>query len=158
MASEWVEVADNAVKIGLGSALTILGGYLTLKLTQRHELKKESVALELKETAKKTERYVEFLSLSQSLMQTYLYTQCSADGDDYVRYLRIHNEISVTSNNEIRHAAFETQLAVSQFITFNKGGNIELIDAFRDEGRNQVSAFQALANAELSQDRQERLR
>lgn len=26
MATEWVDVADNAVKIGLGSLLTILGG------------------------------------------------------------------------------------------------------------------------------------
>ncbi|MCQ6617938.1 hypothetical protein NO376_24895 [Escherichia coli] len=43
MATEWVDVADNAVKIGLGSLLTILGGgWLTLKLTQKHELKKRS--------------------------------------------------------------------------------------------------------------------
>lgn len=42
MATEWVDVADNAVKIGLGSLLTILGGWLTLKLTQKHELKKEA--------------------------------------------------------------------------------------------------------------------
>ncbi|MGU3851197.1 hypothetical protein ACVZDH_26360 (plasmid) [Escherichia coli] len=41
MATEWVDVADNAVKIGLGSLLTILGGWLTLKLTQKHELKKK---------------------------------------------------------------------------------------------------------------------
>ncbi len=43
MATEWVDVADNAVKIGLGSLLTILGGWLTLKLTQKHELKKEAL-------------------------------------------------------------------------------------------------------------------
>lgn len=41
MATAWVDVADNAVKIGLGSLLTILGG-VTLKLTQKHELKKEA--------------------------------------------------------------------------------------------------------------------
>lgn len=33
MATEWVDVADNAVKIGLGSLLTILGGWLTLVMT-----------------------------------------------------------------------------------------------------------------------------
>lgn len=37
---EWVEVVDNAVKIGLGSLITLLGGGLTLRLTQQHELKK----------------------------------------------------------------------------------------------------------------------
>ena len=45
MATEWVDVADNAVKIGLGSVLTILGGYLTLKLSQRHELRKARIQL-----------------------------------------------------------------------------------------------------------------
>ncbi len=29
MATAWVDVADNAVKIGLGSLLTILGGILS---------------------------------------------------------------------------------------------------------------------------------
>ncbi|MGI5556169.1 hypothetical protein ACRYKO_25130 [Escherichia coli] len=69
MATEWVDVADNAVKIGLGSLLTILGGWLTLKLTQKHELKKEAAVQGLKDKEIKTKRYVEFLALSQSLMQ-----------------------------------------------------------------------------------------
>lgn len=66
MATAWVDVADNAVKIGLGSLLTILGG--ALKLTQKHELKKEAAVQELKDKEIKTKRYVEFLVLSQSLM------------------------------------------------------------------------------------------
>ncbi|BBQ70749.1 TPA: hypothetical protein ACN7S9_004214 [Klebsiella pneumoniae] len=67
MATAWVDVADNAVKIGLGSLLTILGG-VTLKLTQKHELKKEAAVQRLKDKEIKTKRYVEFLVLSQSLM------------------------------------------------------------------------------------------
>ncbi|MEJ3259164.1 hypothetical protein WDK64_20095 [Escherichia coli] len=54
MATEWVDVADNAVKIGLGSLLTILGGWLTLKLTQKHELKKEAAVQGLKDKEIKT--------------------------------------------------------------------------------------------------------
>lgn len=59
MATAWVDVADNAVKIGLGSLLTILGG-VTLKLTQKHELKKEAAVQGLKDKEIKTKRYVEF--------------------------------------------------------------------------------------------------
>uniref|UniRef100_UPI00215663E6 hypothetical protein n=1 Tax=Escherichia coli TaxID=562 RepID=UPI00215663E6 len=81
MATEWVDVADNAVKIGLGSLLTILGGWLTLKLTQKHELKKEAAVQGLKDKEIKTKRYVEFLALSQSLMQKYLYEQCGNDSN-----------------------------------------------------------------------------
>lgn len=49
MVTAWVDVADNAVKIGLGSLLTILGGGVTLKLTQKHELKKEAAVQGLKD-------------------------------------------------------------------------------------------------------------
>lgn len=97
MAVEWVEVADSAVKIGLGALITIAGGWITLKLTHRHEIRKEAAAQRLKDKEKKAERYVEFLTLSQSLMQTYLYVQCEASNDDYLAYLRIHNEITITS-------------------------------------------------------------
>lgn len=55
MATEWVDVADNAVKIGLGSLLTILGGWLTLKLTQKHELKKEAAVQGLKDKGNKNQ-------------------------------------------------------------------------------------------------------
>ncbi|MHD0335600.1 hypothetical protein ACYY4Z_27250 (plasmid) [Escherichia coli] len=40
MATEWVDVADNAVKIGLGALITIVGGWITLKLTHCHEIRK----------------------------------------------------------------------------------------------------------------------
>ena len=45
MATEWVDVADNAVKIGLGALITIVGGWSTLKLTHRHEIRIQAVAL-----------------------------------------------------------------------------------------------------------------
>ena len=149
MATEWVDVADNAVKIGLGSLLTILGGWLTLNLTQKHELKKEAAVQGLKDKEIKTKRYVEFLALSQSLMQKYLYEQCEANNDDYLAYLRIHNEITITSSLAIRKAAFKLQLDVSTFIFYNKIHDTELINALRDEARNSVSIFQAIVNEEI---------
>jgi hypothetical protein len=140
MAVEWTDVADNAVKIGLGSLITFLGGYLTLKLTQRHESRKERAALHLKEIDIRTGRYIDFLSMSQSLMQTYLFKDCRGDSDDYINYMRIHNEISVTSTDDIRTAAFHAQYAVSLFVTQNKEGD-------------KVALFQGLANAELRKER-----
>lgn len=52
MAVEWVEVADSAVKIGLGALITIAGGWITLKLTHRHEIRKEAAAQRLKDKEK----------------------------------------------------------------------------------------------------------
>lgn len=145
MATEWVDVADNAVKIGLGSLLTILGGWLT----QKHELNKEAAVQRLKDKEIKTERYVEFLALSQSLMQTYLYVQCEASNDDHLTYLRIHNKITITSGLAIRKAAFKPQFNVSTFIFYNKTHDIELINTMRDEARNSVSIFQTIVNEEI---------
>ncbi|MFH2379568.1 peptidase M14 [Hafnia paralvei] len=149
MAVEWMDVADNAVKIGLGSLLTIFGGWMTLKLTHQNEIRKEAAVQQVRNTNKKIERYIQFLSMSQSLMQTYLFKECEGSSDDYLRYLRIHNEITITSSESIRIAAFELQHAVSKFIFQNKAGDIELIDALRDHGRDSVSKFQFLVNEEL---------
>lgn len=146
----WVEVADDAIKIGLGSLITLLGGYLTLRLTQRHEFRKEQTALRIKEIELKTERYIDFLAMSQSLMQTYLYTECNGHSEDYLNYMRKHNEISITSDNEIRLSAFKLQSAVSYFIFQNKQGEKELIDTLRVKGRNELSIFQAIVSEELS--------
>ncbi|AYN25663.1 peptidase M14 (plasmid) [Buttiauxella sp. 3AFRM03] len=149
MAVEWVDVADNAVKIGLGSFIALLGGGLTLKLTQQHELKKDTTTQELKEKEKKTERYIKFLALSQSLMQTYLYKQCEANDEGYLEYLRIHNEITITSSLVIRKAAFKLQYDVSTYILYNKDNDPDLIENLREVSRDSVSMFQAIVNEEL---------
>ncbi|WP_338628844.1 hypothetical protein [Enterobacter sp. JJBC] len=61
MAVEWVEVADSAVKIGLGALITIAGGWITLKLTHRHEIRKEAAAQRLKDKEKKQNGMWNFL-------------------------------------------------------------------------------------------------
>lgn len=53
MATEWVDVADNAVKIGLGALITIVGGWITLKLTHCHEIRKDAIAQRLRDIDKK---------------------------------------------------------------------------------------------------------
>lgn len=151
MALTWIDVTDNAVKIGLGSLIALASSWLTLKLSQNHENKKQIFSQINKDIDDKTKRYVDFLTTSQSLMQKYLFTQCNGSSDDYLDYLRLHNEISITSDEFIRVHAFKLQSAVSSFILYNKSGDIELIDKLRDNGRNEVSKFQYIAFTELEQ-------
>lgn len=151
MAVEWVDVADSAVKIGLGALITIVGGWITLKLTHRHEIRKEAVAQRLRDIDKKTERYIDFLSSSQLLMQKYLYDSCDPGGEDYTDYMRLHNCVSLTSSSELRVYAFDTQAKVSQFILLRKPS--DLIDSYRDAARNSVSVLQGVVSAELLQDK-----
>ncbi|WP_237729475.1 peptidase M14 [Lelliottia amnigena] len=151
MASTWIDVTDNAVKIGLGSLIALASSWLTLKITQIHETKKQTLDQIIKDIDEKTKRYVDFLTTSQSLMQLYLYTQCDGRSDDYLNYLRLHNEISITSDDLIRKHAFKVQHAVSSFILYNKNSDIELINKLRDNGRDEASNFQYLAFVELEQ-------
>ncbi|MDW3779717.1 peptidase M14 [Kluyvera cryocrescens] len=153
MALEWVDVADSAVKIGLGALITIVGGLITLKLTHRHEIRKEAVAQGLRDIDKKTDRYIDFLSSSQLLMQKYLYESCDPGGEDYTNYMRLHNIVSLTSSSELRVYAFDTQAKVSQFILLRKPNEIEVIDSCRDAARNAVSMLQGAVSAELLQDK-----
>ncbi|CAI1908562.1 peptidase M14 [Serratia proteamaculans] len=156
MAVTWIDVIDNAVKIGLGSLIALLSGWLTLKLTQHHEIKREAKALLTEEMSIKTNRYIEFLTMSHSLMQTYLFTQCSGSSGDYLKYLRIHNEITITSDDEIRLAAFELQSAVSSFIVYNKSGERELVNSLRKLGTDKAAIFQYMAYAELLKMKEDR--
>ncbi|EAW0897579.1 peptidase M14 [Salmonella enterica subsp. enterica serovar Abaetetuba] len=151
MALEWVDVADSAVKIGLGALITIVGGWITLKLTHRHEIRKEAVAQRLRDIDKKTDRYIDFLSSSQLLMQKYLYESCDPGGEDYTDYMRLHNIVSLTSSSELRVYAFDTQAKVSQFILLRKPS--DLIDSYRNAARDSVSMLQGVVSAELLQDK-----
>ncbi|MGS4679595.1 peptidase M14 [Enterobacter soli] len=151
MATTWIDVTDNAVKIGLGSLIALASSWVTLKLTQNHENKKQALAQINKDIEEKTKRYVDFLTASQSLMQKYLLTQCNGSSDDYLDYLRLHNEISITSDDLIRIHAFKVQDAVSTFIVYNKSAEFELIKELRNNGRNEASKFQYLAFVELEE-------
>ncbi|HAS1025735.1 peptidase M14 [Enterobacter hormaechei] len=154
MATTWIDVADNAVKIGLGSLIALVSSWLTLKISQNHEIKKDALAQLNKDIDEKTKRYVEFLTSSQSLMQKYLFSQCSGGSDDYINYLRLHNELSITSNELIRIHAFQVQLAVSSFILQNKNSEMELITKLRNNGREEATKFQYLAFSELEELKQ----
>ncbi|WP_283602629.1 peptidase M14 [Serratia proteamaculans] len=151
MAVEWVEVTDNAVKIGLGSLITILGGWLTLRLTQQHEIKKNVLELRLKEIDKKIERYINFLSTTQLLMQRYLYESCDPRSEDYAEYMRLHNIVTITSTPEIRLLAFDTQSKVSQFILVRKPN--EDIDIYRNAARDAFALLQGMMSAEILQEK-----
>ncbi|HCP4058693.1 TPA: peptidase M14 [Escherichia coli] len=153
MATEWVNVADNAVKIGLGALITIVGGWITLKLTHCHEIRKDAIAQRLRDIDKKTDHYIDFLSSSQTLMQKYLYESCDPGSEDYTNYMRLHNIVSLTSSPELRIYAFDTQSKVSQFILLRKPNEPEVIDSCRNAARNAVSVLQGAVSAELLQDK-----
>lgn len=110
-----------------------------------------AAARRLEDLEKKTERYIEFLSYSQMLMQKYLYVSCAPDSDDYINYMRLHNIVSIISTQEIRLLFFDTQSKVSQFILVRKPN--EDIDIYRNGAREAFALLQGTVSAEILKDK-----
>ncbi|EIY5092243.1 peptidase M14 [Klebsiella quasipneumoniae] len=145
-----LEVIDSALKIGLGSLITAVSGYIILLLTQKHEIAKEEKTTAYKLNEHKKWLYVELLTQSQILVQTYYDNASNGKGEDYLNYLRIYNEVQIVTNNEIRHAAFELLTAVQQFIVIRKEGQERnLLLEMRKRIDKAIAFFQCVANKDL---------
>jgi len=147
----WINVADTAVKIGFGALITAVSGYLVLVKTQNHETKKEEKIHFYKLQDEKKVKYVEFLSQSQELKQSYLYTACSRNSEDYKKYLRAYNEIQIISEDAIRVAANNLVSAVSDSIFLNKDLQKETLErSIFHLANEKIGLFQKIAQAEVT--------
>uniref|UniRef100_UPI000B35A4F2 hypothetical protein n=1 Tax=Thaumasiovibrio occultus TaxID=1891184 RepID=UPI000B35A4F2 len=121
----WVNVADSAIKIGLGALITAVSGFVVLYKTQSHEKAKEESALFYKQQDERKSKYVEFLSASQSLIYQHLFSVCSCDTEEYLGYLRKFNEVQVIAPNDIQIEAYKLFDSVNNFISLSKENGIE---------------------------------
>lgn len=148
----WINVADTAVKIGLGALISALATYLALIKNQLHEEQKEARAQFYKLQEEKKCKYVELLVQSQELIQAHLYASCAPDSESYKKYLRAFNEVQIISSDSIRLAAFNLVSDVQAFIFLNKNQQeIDLIDKMAVSAREKVSIFQKVAQDEVTQ-------
>ncbi|MEQ6889109.1 hypothetical protein ABE957_10535 [Halomonas sp. CS7] len=147
----WISIADTAVKIGFGATISALSGYFVLVKKQGHEDRKEQRKYFHMLQEEKKSKYVEFLSLSQELIQNYLYDSCSPAADDYKRYLRIFNEVQIISSDAIRVTAFEAMHAVQSFILLRKNQQEHrLLEEMVKDARKKISKLQKVAQKEVT--------
>jgi len=147
----WVNVADTAIKIGLGSLIASVSGYLILSKNQSYEEQKEKRAQFFKQQEEKKIRYIEFLSQSQGLVQSHLFASCMADTDEYKSYLHTFNEVQIISPDEVRLAAYNLLSAVNEFIVINKNGlEVDLGKKLRQSVDDRLGFFQKIAQIEVT--------
>ena len=147
----WINIADTAVKIGLGALISALAAYLTFIKSQSHEDKKEARIHFYKLQDEKKSKYVELLTQSQELIQSHLYSSSSPDSEDYKKYLRAFNDVQIISSDPIRLAAFNLVSDVQAFIFLNKNQQeLELVDKMVASAREKVSIFQKAAQEEVT--------
>lgn len=145
-----LDVLDTAIKIGLGSLITAISALTVLKKTQSHEERKELKDHYYKTQKERKIKYIELLSQSQSLVQGYLKSPCSCQGDDYRNYLSIYNEVQIISPDHIRIASFELLTAVNQFIVFDHSREFELSIKMRKAVNDYVGKLQKLAQEDVT--------
>jgi 5'-deoxynucleotidase YfbR-like HD superfamily hydrolase len=147
----WLNVADTAVKIGLGALISAASGYVVLRKSQSYEESKEVKNRFYKLQEEKKPKYVEFLAQSQELIQSNLFKSTSPDSDEYKLYLRAFNEVQIISNDEIRVCAFNLMSDVGSFVFLRKNEQeIELVDSLVKAAREKVSIFQKAAQLEVT--------
>jgi hypothetical protein len=147
----WINVADTAVKIGFGAIVSGVSAYYILVKTQTNETKKEEKIHFYKFQDEKKSKYVEFVSQSQELIQSYLYTDCARDSEYYKKYLRAYNEIQIISDDAIRIAANNLVLGVSDSIFLNKNNPSPTAESSIFKAANErLSLFQKIAQAEVT--------
>ena len=118
----WIEVADTAIKIGLGALITAVSGYLILLHSQSVEEEADRRNRFYKLQEEKKIKYVDFLSKSQALVQSYVSSSCDCDTDEYKNYLRAFNEVQILSSDHIRLQSHKLLMSVNEFIVTNKNG------------------------------------
>jgi hypothetical protein len=153
---DWVNVADTAVKIGLGVLISAISGIYVLKKTQEHETEKELRANFYKRQEDKKVKYVEFSSISHKLTYDHFLFSCSFDSDDYKSFLMLYNEVIIISPKKLQPFAHQLFDCINQYIGFNKESNTEERDDLILKLRNNVNktliAFQDQANIEVTSE------
>lgn len=151
MSQSWIEIIDTALKIGLGSLIAAISGYLVLKKTQDHENRIGLRSHFYQQKEEKKSKYVDFLSQSQGLVQSYLIRACGCDTEEYKNYLRTFNEVQIISSDEVRLPAFNLLSAVNEFIVIEKNGTDRDLDkALRRNVDEKMGVFQKAAQIEVT--------
>lgn len=151
MASSWIEVADTAIKIGLGSLITALSGYLIIYTTHKHEVKKDQKHNFYALQKERKIVYVNFLALSHALVQKHLMTSSTCDTEEYNEYLRCYSEVQIISPDEMRLAAHKVLSSVNEFIVSNKTNpEYDLIKKMRKAVNDNSGYFEKLAQLDVT--------
>ena len=120
MDASWINVVDTAVKIGLGSLLTAISGYFALKLNHEHENKNKLESLFYNRQDERKIKYVDYMTIAQNLVQTYLNTSCNCSTDDYKDFLRAYTDVQILAPDDVKMGAYKVHCAVNEFIVLNK--------------------------------------
>ena len=152
----WINLADTAIKIGLGALITGISGYLVIRKNHDFETYKIKTELAVKNVEDKKLKFIEFLAQSQSLVQNYMYETYDPKGDDFKSFLRVYNEIQVVSSSMVRHAAYELHIAVYEFIQRNKNHDgteteIAVLKELKDNVNNKLGIFQGIVNQQITE-------
>jgi len=149
----WINVVDSAVKIGLGAIISAASGYVIFVKTKSYEEEKEAKARFYLLQDEKKSKYVEFLSQSQELIQSHLFTASKPDSEGYKGYMRTFNQVQIISNDDIRLAAYNVMSDVTAFIFLRKNDQeVEIIDSMVKPAREKVSFFQKIAQTEVTKN------
>lgn len=153
----WIEVADTAIKIGLGAFIAAVASVLTILITQKHDLQKRNEDRFYKNQDERKIAYINFSTQSHALLKKYDYQWCNPSEEDYAEYLSSFSKVQILAEDRVRTCATDTLNAVSVYIFFNKS-NIgsgdpdigQLHNNLHSKAKESIAFFQKLAQLDIT--------
>jgi hypothetical protein len=116
MTTNWIDVVDTALKIGLGSLISMISGYLVLLKSQQHEASKDAIVRFYALQEERKQKYVELMSLGCLLSQDTPPSTKTIGSKEYIEFTSVHNQIQIIANNPIRTTAYNYYSSVNEYI------------------------------------------
>lgn len=141
----WISVIDSAIKIGLGSLITAVAGFITLKFNQSREKEKEDKDLFYKIQEEKKNVYIKFIGLARELDIRYIGITCDLDSEILHNFTKAFVEVNLLSGEEIRDSAKKVLQGVME-CSFKSSPNREV---YRQHSIN-MKELEILASKEIN--------
>lgn len=151
---DWVVVANDAVKIGLGALISGIASYFILKKTHVHELDKLKLEDYRKNIEFKKQNIIKFASLAHTLTYQNIETMGAFDSPEYIEFLNLFNCIILSSPDDLKKSTSSLFDSVNHYIVMNKeslsASSTDLILKLRKDINIALSCFHKQSSQELN--------
>jgi hypothetical protein len=139
MKLDWIDVASDAVKIGLGAVISGITSYCILKQTHANELEKLKLEDLRKSTEFKKQNIIKFSSVAHTLTYQHILMTSSFESHEYIEFLNLYNSIILVSEDKLKVSTSHLFDAVNDYVGVSKDSPLKPREALITNMRNDIN-------------------
>jgi len=137
---DWINVASDAVKIGLGALISGVTSYCILKKTHANEIEKLKLEDLKKSTEFKAQNIIRFASVAHTLTYQHIEKKATFDSPEYIEFLNLFHSIFLFSEIKLKVSTSSLFDAVNNYISIGKESLSESRDDLIIKMRSDINA------------------